>query len=442
MKAVVFEKVGQIEMREVAEPALREPTDALLRITRSAICGTDLHFLRGTLSGMKKKTILGHEAVGIVESVGAEVKEIRPGDRVVVCSTIACGKCERCRAQDYSQCAAANPNGEYAGTAFFGGPKNAGAFDGLQAERARIPYADTTLVKLPAEVTDDQAILISDIFPTAYFGAKLADVDMGKSVVVFGCGPVGLFAIVSAKLLGASRIFAVDTIPSRLAAARKLGAEVIDYQAKDPVKALKKATDNAGVDCAIDAVGVDANRPEWKGWLQRKEFRTQLNKAAPKTSPHGDNWHPGNAPTQVLHWATASLRGAGSLGIIGVYPPQIDAFPIGEAMNKNLSVKMGNCPHRRYIPELLELVRRGAVDPSEVISHKEPLVSAVDAYREFDRREDGWIKVALRPAASQTKVEESRGRRFNWPLALGVAAGVALVSLSASSRPAPKAQTV
>ncbi len=402
MKAVVFNKVGDVRLEEVPAPRIKDSGDAIVRLTASAICGTDLHFIRGTMSGMKKGTILGHEGVGVVEETGTGVRNIKIGDRVVVCSTIACGECARCRAQDYSQCEIANPYGRFAGTAFFGGPETAGSFDGLQAEKARIPFADTTLVKLPDEVRDEQAIFLSDIFPTGYFGAKLADVGPGSRVAVFGCGPVGELAIVSARLLGASRIFAIDTIPSRLRAAARLGAEPIDYESEDPAATLKEATNGAGVDCAIDAVGVDANRahhgPAAKESKQhKKEFKTELGKAAPKTRPHGDNWHPGDAPTQVLRWAVESLRGAGSLGIIGVYPPQVDAFPIGEAMNKNLSVKMGNCPHRRYIPELIELVRSGKVDPSRLITQSAPLPSALEAYRAFDTRKEGWIKVHLDP---------------------------------------------
>jgi threonine dehydrogenase-like Zn-dependent dehydrogenase len=402
MKAVVFQGLGDIRLEEVSAPKLQDQTDAIIKLTASAICGTDLHFVRGTASGMKKGTILGHEGVGIVEEIGSEVKNMSVGDRVVVCSTIACGKCERCDAEDYSQCAVANPGGRYAGTAFFGGPKASGSFNGLQAERARIPFADTVLVKLPSDVRDDQAILLSDIFPTAYFGALLAEVGPGKTVAVYGCGPVGQFCIVSAKLLGAEKIFAIDTIDSRLEAAQRLGAEIINYEKQDPIQALKDATDGAGVDCAIDAVGVDANRPhsgpaEKASAKNKKEFEKELKATAPKTGENGDNWHPGDAPTQVLRRAVRCLRGAGSLGIIGVYPPEVESFPIGEAMNKNLSVKLGNCPHRRYIPKLIEFVQSGRVDPSKVLTQEGELTQAIQAYKAFDKRANGWIKVELNP---------------------------------------------
>ncbi len=400
MKAVVFNGIGDIQTKEVDEPVLQSSKDAIVKLTASAICGTDLHFVRGTVSGIKPGTILGHEGVGIVEQVGSEVKNFKKGDRVVVCSTIACGECARCKVEEYSQCEFANPNGRFSGTAFFGGPESAGGFDGLQAEKARIPYADTTLVKLPEEVRDDQAILISDIFPTGYFGARLANVGPGKSVAVFGCGPVGLFAIVSAKLMGAKKVFAIDTIPSRLDAARNLGATVIDYEKEDPVKVLKKATEGAGVDCVIDAVGVDANRPH-EGPAEKdskklaKDFKRERKEVAPETHSKGGNWIPGDAPSQVLRWSVESLRGGGSLGIIGVYSPQSTAFPIGEAMNKNLSIQAGNCPHRRFVPDLIEIVRSGLADPRQILSQKERLMSAIDAYEAFDQRKEGWIKVEL-----------------------------------------------
>ena len=212
MKAVVFHGIGDIRLDDVPEPKIEQPTDAIVSLTASAICGTDLHMVRGTFAGMVPGTILGHEGVGIVEAIGSDVRNLNVGDRVVIASTIACGYCSYCRAGYYAQCDNANPNGPSAGTAFFGGPKETGPFNGLQAEKARIPFANVGLVKLPDEVIDNQAILLSDIFPTGYFGADMADIKPGHTVAVFGCGPVGQFAIASAKLMDAGRILAVDTI--------------------------------------------------------------------------------------------------------------------------------------------------------------------------------------------------------------------------------------
>jgi threonine dehydrogenase-like Zn-dependent dehydrogenase len=400
MKAVVFHDIGDIRLDDVPEPTLKEPMDAIVRITTSAICGTDLHFVRGTFSGMKAGTILGHEAVGIVEQLGSGVRNLSVGDRVVIPSTIACGYCSYCRSGYYAQCDNANPGGPTAGTAFYGGPEAAGGFDGLQAEKARVPFANVNLVKLPDEVTDDQAILISDIFPTGYFGADLANIRHGHTVVVFGCGPVGQFAIASAKLMGAGRVLAVDRLPDRLDMARRQGAEVINFDEEDPVKTIMELTGGIGADCAIDAVGVDAQCPHHgpaaKEAAEKKEqFQQEVEKIAPEQHPDGDNWVPGDAPSQVSQWAVQALAKAGTLSIIGVYPPADDSFPIGAAMNKNLTIRMGNCNHRKYVPDLVELVRTGAIDPTAIITKREGMDSVIDAYKEFDLRRPGWLKVEL-----------------------------------------------
>jgi threonine dehydrogenase-like Zn-dependent dehydrogenase len=402
MKAVVFHGVGDIRLEDVAEPELQQDTDAIVRLTASAICGTDLHLVRGTMPGMKPGTILGHEGVGIVEAVGPDVRNLRVGDRVVIPSTIACGTCSYCRAGYYAQCDVANPHGKRAGTAFFGGPEVSGPFHGLQAEKARVPFANVGLVKLPDEVTDEQAILLSDIFPTGYFGADVAEIHPGDTVAVFGCGPVGQFAILSAKLMDAGRIFAIDCLPDRLEAARAQGAEVINFDAEDPVEVILRLTGGIGVDRAIDAVGVDSMHAhhgpaEKTARKQRSEFKRELKQVAPETNPAGDNWVPGDAPAQALLWAVDALAKAGTLSIIGVYPEQMRTFPIGQAMMKNLTMNMGNCPHRKYIPRLLELVRTGAVDPLEILTQVQPLTSAIEAYRSFDTRKPGWMKVELEP---------------------------------------------
>ncbi|HJU06294.1 MAG TPA: zinc-dependent alcohol dehydrogenase [Nitrospiraceae bacterium] len=404
MKAVVFYGVGDIRLAEKPEPKIQNRTDAIVRLTASAICGTDLHMVRGTLPGMEPGTILGHEGVGIVEELGPDVRNLKAGDRVVIPSTIACGSCSYCRAGYHAQCDHANPNGPRAGTAFFGGPKPSGPFQGLQAEKARVPFANVGLVKIPHGVTDDQAILISDIFPTGYFGAELAEIQPGDTVVVFGCGPVGQMAMVSAQLRGAGRVLAVDTIPSRLEMAQGQGAEIIDFNAEDPVEMIVRLTGGIGADRAIDAVGVDATQPHGgpaasESKEQTSRFQKEAQEVAPKTKPRGDNWHPGDAPSQALMWATEALAKAGTLSIIGVYPQTARSFPIGAAMNKNLTIKMGNCHHRKYIPMLLDLVRSGVVDPAKILTQSEPMQSVIDAYKAFDTRQPGWMKVKLEPAA-------------------------------------------
>ena len=389
MKALTFHAVGDIRLEDVPDPQLKEPTDAIVRLTSSAICGTDLHFVRGTMAGMKEGTILGHEGVGVVEQLGPDVRNFDRGDRVVICSTIACGACSYCRAGYFSQCDNANPNGPGAGTSFFGGPEQTGPIDGLQAERARIPFAHTTMVKLPDEVSDEQAIPISDIFPTGWFGARLAEVDDGDTVAVFGAGPVGQFAVLSALLQGAGRVLCVDHRADRLAMARRLGAEIVDFSAEDPVETVKRLTNGIGPDRVIDAVGVDSEGPESEDDL--------VEQVAPERAPGGGRWQPGNAPEQAAKWAVEAVAKGGTIGVIGVYPPTMERYPIGAAMMMNLRLNLGNCNHRRYVPELVEMTRAGLVEPAAVLTQLEEIVDVEAAYRAFDRRESGWIKVELDP---------------------------------------------
>ncbi len=385
MKAVVWQGPGDIALQDVPDPAVQRSTDAVVRLTMSAICGTDLHMVRGTFPGMAEGTVLGHEGVGVVEDVGSDVRAFRRGDRVVVPSTINCGTCSYCRAGYTAQCDVANPNGALAGTAIFGGPEPAGGFPGMQAGFVRVPFANATLVPLPDEVIDEQAIVLSDVLPTGWFGARLAEVDQGDTVAVFGCGPVGLLAIASAWKQGATRVFAVDSVPARLDLARRQHAEPVDFSAEEPVDTLRSLTGGIGPDRVIDAVGVDAY-----------------------TTTHGDTeeqdrsagggqlaWAHGTYPSQAARWGVDAVAKAGTIGVIGVYPPSLDAWPIGSAMNKNLTVHMGNCNHRALIPELIDLVATGGLDPSSVLEREEPITDAIEAYRVFDRREPGWTKVAL-----------------------------------------------
>jgi threonine dehydrogenase-like Zn-dependent dehydrogenase len=405
MKAVVWHGVGDIRLDDVPEPTIQKPTDAIVRLTASAICGTDLHFVRGTMTGLKSGRILGHEGVGVIEQLGDEVRNFNVGDRVVICSTISCGTCSYCRAGYTAQCDNANPGGAGAGTAFFGGPEAAGGIDGLQAEKARIPFAASTMVKLPDEVSDDQAILISDIFPTAWFGALLAEITEGDTVAVFGCGPVGQFAVASALLQGAGRVIAVDQHADRLEMARAQGAFTVNFEEEDPVEAIQKLTGGVGVDRVIDAVGVDAQHAHHGPAAQEAqqheaEFAAEQKQVSPEQHPNkSGNWVPGDAPSQVLRWATKAVAKAGTIGIIGVYPMEAQSFPLGVAMNRNLSINLGNCNHRSYVPKLVEMVRVGVIDPVKILTKRENLTGAIEAYEQFDKRMPGWVKTELNPAA-------------------------------------------
>ncbi|MGH8353431.1 MAG: zinc-dependent alcohol dehydrogenase [Pseudomonas sp.] len=395
MKAVVFHAIDDIRLDEVAEPQIQQPTDAIVRLTAAAFSGTDRHLVRGNVGGMRPGTILGHEGVGIVEALGADVRNLQIGDRVVIPATIACGNCVYCRAGYYAQCDVANPNGPQAGTAFFGGPADSGPFHGLQAEKARIPFAHIGLVKLPSEVSDDQAILLSDSLPTGYFAVELAEVTPGDSVAVFGCGPVGQFAIASAKLRGAARVFAIDKHQDRLRMARQHGAETIHYQEEDPVETLLRLTGGIGVSRAIDAAGVDA---ECAHDAQRP------------AQPTAASRQPNAGPSQALMWAVQCLAKAGTLAIVGVYPPAAQSFPIGLALGKNLTLSMGNCHHRKYIPRLIELILSKRLAPAKILTQIKPIVDAIAAFEAFNRRENGWIKVELQPQKHRSASNGSEER--------------------------------
>lgn len=402
MKAVVFKGVGNIALEEAQEPVIQENTDAIIRVTMSAICGTDLHFVRGTVTGMEKDTILGHEGVGIVEKVGSGVSLFKVGDRVIVPSTIACGTCDNCKKGFFAQCNRANPNGPQWGTAFYGGPKMTGPFQGMQAEKVRVPYADVNLVKAPEQLKDEEIILLSDILPTAYMAVDMAHPQPDDTVAVFGCGPVGQLVIVSLKQAGVKNIIAIDHVPSRLEIARKQGAHIINFDQQDPVEAIKKLTNNKGADKVIDAVGVDADHPtySWRDRLRYWKLLWMFWRERCMIAPHrkwfGTQWIVGSAPSQVLLWAVASVAKTGTISIVGVYAEKSLFFPMGYTVAKNLKVSAGNCHHRAYIPKLLEWVTSGKVSLAPFVTNVVPFDKVLDAYKEFDKRADGWLKVGLK----------------------------------------------
>jgi threonine dehydrogenase-like Zn-dependent dehydrogenase len=402
MKAVVFHAIGDIRVENVPEPVIEDQKDAIVRLTASAICGTDLHFIRGTFSGMKKGQILGHEGVGIVESVGSEVRDIKVGQRVIIPSTIGCGPCQFCSKGFFAQCDNANPGGKLAGTSFFGGPEAAGGLKGLQAEKARVPWADVNLVPLPDAISDDTAILMSDILPTGWFGADLARIEEGDHVLIFGCGPVGQMAIASATLMG-GRVIAIDRLPDRLEMARKQGAQVINMDEVDVPEAVLKLTNGDGARRVIDAVGIDAQHahagPDKPGLLGKAKDALGQYIVEPAAKKFGSHFVAGDSPNQVLDWAVECVAKAGTIAIIGVYPPTDRVFPIGKAMNKNVTLRMGNANHRRYYDVLIEHVLAGRLEPQKILTEIEPITGAIEAYKAFEERQPGWIKVELEPTA-------------------------------------------
>jgi threonine dehydrogenase-like Zn-dependent dehydrogenase len=391
MKAVVYHGIGDIRVDDVPEPAIQHPADAIVRVTTAAICGTDLHFIRGTMPGMEPGRILGHEGVGVVEEVGAQGGSLRPGDRVIISAVIGCGSCAYCRRGWFAQCDDINPYGPRSGSGSFGSPHAQGPFDGLQAEYARVPFARTNLFRIPDSVSDDEAIPLSDIYPTGYFGAVLADVSDGNVVTVWGAGPVGQFAVVSAYQRGASRVIVIDGHSDRLEHARQRGAEVVNFNEVDPVEAILDMTSGVGSDSAIDAVGIDSEGAK-HGPAAALEASDDVEIA---------QWTPGDAPSQAQTWAIDGLAKGGTLGIVGVYPTTHRSFPIGTVMARNLSVRAGTGNHPRYIPRLLDLVRSGVIDPSSVLTEHEPLRDALSAYHQFDLRRPGWLKVALHSSEAE-----------------------------------------
>lgn len=398
MKAVVFKGIGSIALEEVPEPTLVNEHDAIVRLTKSAICGTDLHFIRGTIVGVQPGTILGHEGVGVVEEVGSAVTRFYPGQRVLVPSTLACGQCTYCHKSLFSQCDGINPRGKHAGTVFFGG----GGLQGMQTELVRVPLADVNLFELPDSISDQQAILISDVFPTAMQAIHVTHVQPGQSVAVFGCGPIGQAIIALLPFFHAGTVFAVDNEPSRLAKARQQGAQPINFDTHDPVKTIAHATQDNGADCVIDAVGIDARMPQHSWWTRFKQMATinRFTQEAKQVYPDArscaaKNWLAGNAPSQVVRWAIASVAKAGTFSIIGVYPDAMTIFPLGDALSKNLTIVGGICNHSAYIPRLLSMVESKELSPDSLITQTLPLDAALDGYRHFDQHHAGWIKIVL-----------------------------------------------
>ena len=379
MKAVVYKGPFDVAVEEVPDPTIQKPLDAIIRITSANICGSDLHPYEGRVefdSGM----VFGHENMGIVEEVGAGVNRIKVGDRVSVPFNLACGSCRNCNDGFTSACLRANPSGQPG--AGYGYPAM-GPYWGGQAELLRVPWADFNLLELP-EGTEHELdyTMLSDIFPTGYHGTELAKVTPGKTVAIFGAGPVGLMAAHSAFLRGASQVFVVDFEKDRLALAEKYGATTIDFAAVDPVEAIMDATDGFGVDSGVEAVGYQAH-------------------------DHTGEEH----PEMVLDNLVSVVRATGAIGVVGVYEPDDPgaadedakegrvAFDFGTAFTKGLSIGTGQCPVKAYNRELRDLIIRGRATPGDIVSHELPLDDAVDAFDKFDKRVDGYTKVVLHPTA-------------------------------------------
>lgn len=389
MRALCWHGAKDVRVDNVPDPKILNPRDAILRITSTAICGSDLHLYDGYIPTMEKGDILGHEFMGEVVELGSGVTNLKIGDRVVVPFPIACGNCYFCEEQQHSLCENSNPNAVMAEkmwghspAGIFGYSHLTGGYAGGQAEYVRVPYADVGPIRVPDGLDDEKVLFLSDILPTGYMAAENCDIRPGHVVAVWGCGPVGQFAIQSAYLLGAERVIAIDRFPERLRMAREVSrAETINYEEVDVLDALKTITGGRGPDACIDAVGMEAHGVGLVGAYDRVKQAMMLETERPN----------------ALREALMACRNGGVVSIPGVYGGFLDKMPIGSFMNRSLTLKTGQTHVQRYLKPLLDRVQAGEIDPSVIITHRMPLEQAPDAYRMFRDKQDECVKVVLKP---------------------------------------------
>jgi threonine dehydrogenase-like Zn-dependent dehydrogenase len=390
MRANCWEAPKHLKVQDVPDPKILNQSDAIVRITSTAICGSDLHLFNGFMPTMERGDILGHEFMGEVMEVGKNVKKLKVGDRVVVPFPIACGECWSCKNDLWSLCENSNPNAwiaekmlGHSPAGVFGYSHMLGGFAGGQAEFARVPFADVGPMKVPDDLPDDKVLFLTDIFPTGYMGAEMCGIKPGDTIAVWGCGPVGQFAIASAKLLGAERVIAIDRVPFRLKIAReRAGADVtINYEETSVREALKELTGGRGPDACIDAVGLEAHAPGVQGFYDKakQSMRQESDRIA------------------ALRQAIMACRNGGTISIVGVYGGFDDKFPLGSVMNRSLTIKTGQCHVHRYLKPLMEHIQRGDIDPSFVITHRMKLDDAPVGFDIFNHKEDDCLKVVLNP---------------------------------------------
>src|SRR6186997_1004461 len=389
MKANCWMGKRKVEVQEVPDPKILNSHDAIIRITSTAICGSDLHLYNGFVPTMERGDVLGHEFMGEVVEVGSSVRNLKVGDRVVVPFPIACGACAACDAQMFSLCENSNPNAwiaekllGHSPCGIFGYSHMLGGFAGGQAEYARVPFADVGPLKVPEDLTDDQVLFLSDIFPTGYMGAEMCDIQGGDVVAVWGAGPVGQFAIASAYLLGAERVIAIDRFKYRLDMAKeRAGAITLNYEEVDSVAdVLKDLTAGRGPDHCIDAVGVEGHTHGVMYLHDRAKQMIRMQADRPI----------------ALREAIFSCRNGGTISVIGVYAGLIDKFPMNAVMNRSLTIKTGQCHCQRYMKPLLERIQKGEIDPTFIITHRMPLDQAAEGYKIFNNKEDHCEKIVLK----------------------------------------------
>ena len=389
MKAACWHGRKDIHVEQVPDPKILNPRDAVIRITSTAICGSDLHLYNGFIPSMKKGDILGHEFMGEVIETGTAVTNLRKGDRVVVPFPIACGHCDPCKRELYSLCENSNPNAwmaekmwGYSPCGIFGYSHMLGGYPGGQAEYARVPFADVGPIKVPDELTDEQVLFLSDIFPTGFMAAEACGIKPGDVVAVWGCGPVGQFAIKSAYMLGAEKVIAIDRFPYRLRiAAEKAGAETINYEEVSVHEALREMTAGRGPDHCIDAVGLEGHAPGIKGAYDKAKTIMMMETDRPI----------------ALREAIMNCRSGGTVSVAGVYGGLIDKFPMGAIVNRSLTIKSGQTHVHRYMRPLLERIRNGEIDPTFIITHRLSLDDVAQGYQTFSMKEDECLKVVMTP---------------------------------------------
>ncbi len=375
MKALVYGGMRDINVAEVKEPKLVKADDIIIKVTSTAICGSDLHLYHGMVPNMPKGFIMGHETMGIVVDAGPEVNKVKKGDRVIIPFPIACGHCWYCEHELYSQCDNSNPHGEVG--AIFGYSDTYGGFDGGQAEYLRVPYANVGPKVIPEEFTDEQVLFLTDVLPTSYWGVDIGGVKKEDTVVILGCGPIGLTAIKWTILAGAKRIIAVDYIKYRLEHAKKYRVEVVDLSEQEDTGEYIHEITNGGADVVLDCVGVDGKMTK----LEKIETLLKLQ----------------GGSKSAIEIATQAVRKGGTVVFIGVYGTRYNMFPLGDFFGKNITIKMGQCPVQAYVDPILQMIKENRIDPTDIITHKLPLNQGTHAYEIFDKKEDNCIKVILKP---------------------------------------------
>jgi len=376
LKAITYQGMKNVKVKNVSDPKIENDDDIIIKVTSTAICGSDLHLIHGMIPNTPKDYIIGHETMGIVEETGKDVKKVKKGDRVIVPFPISCGHCWYCEHDLWSQCDNSNPNGE-AG-AIFGYSETLGGYDGGQAEYLRVPYGNVGPTIIPEDLTDEQVLFLTDILPTSYWGVENGGVKRRDTIVILGCGPVGLLAQKWAAYMGAGRIIAVDYIDYRLKHAKQFnGVEAINLKDFDNTGEYIKEITHGGADVVIDCVGMDGKMTS----IEKVETLLKLQ----------------GGSKSAIEIATQAVRKGGTVSIVGVYGARYNAFPLGDFFARNITLKMGQCPVHTYVKPILDIIKAKKIDPTDIITHILPLNKGEYAYEIFDEKKDNCIKVILKP---------------------------------------------